>query len=308
MLRALIIDDHTYWQELIAEILETDGYQTVTAANRKEAVALIKASIEEKNHFQIVTLDHNLVDSDSTNVGVVESQAVLDLLRHEYPAPLGVIVVSGRADTRDVRQYLRNTVGTEQESTNSVIDLDFVDKNGFRIAEFKQIAAQMIGKVTAQTQAAAKAQRDQLFVSYSHLDAKWLDRIKTMLKPVLRKNTEVKFWDDTQIAKGAQWYDEIATALRSAKVALLLVSANFLNSEFIHSVELPALLEGAKKDGVTMLWVAVSHSMYKETPLNNFQCVNDPSRPLDSLGRKSDVDKAVVEICEHIKRAMEDDH
>jgi hypothetical protein len=143
--------------------------------------------------------------------------------------------------------------------------------------------------------------RDQVFVSYSHKDVQWLDRLKINLKPSVRAG-RLTVWDDQLIAPSAKWRDEIETALTSAKVALLLVSPDFLASDFIADHELPVLLESAKKDGVKILWVAVRYSNYKDTEIEQYQAINDPQTPLDSLS-SAEVDKEFVKICEVIRAA-----
>jgi hypothetical protein len=95
---------------------------------------------------------------------------------------------------------------------------------------------------------------DQVFISYSHRDKKFMEELQTHLKPYLRSGT-ITSWSDRQIAPGSQWFDEIQGGLNKTKAAVLLVSPEFLASDFIHEHELGPLLKEAKAGGVKILWV-----------------------------------------------------
>jgi len=144
--------------------------------------------------------------------------------------------------------------------------------------------------------------RDQIFVSYSHKDQKWLERLQNHLKPTIRTGA-IDVWDDRRIKLGALWREEISAALGRARVAILLVTSDFLASDFIAEHELPVILDAARAEGVTILWVAVKDSAYRETEIARYQCANEPERPLSRM-HHAHVDAELVKICSQVKMAF----
>src|SRR3954451_23744598 len=121
--------------------------------------------------------------------------------------------------------------------------------------------------------------RTKVFISYSHKDQEWLDRLKRHLKPLVREGN-LDCWDDTHIRPGDDWKQEILTALDTAQVAVLLISANFFASDFIDKNELSPLLAAAEAKGVLILPVIISASRFARIPnLARFQAVNPLDRP-----------------------------
>ncbi len=143
--------------------------------------------------------------------------------------------------------------------------------------------------------------RDQVFISYSHRDKKWLTRLQKMLKPLIRGGT-IDVWADTEIKAGANWQEEIENALAQARVAVLLVSADFLASDFIVEEELPPLLRAAEEEGVTILWLYLSPCHFEETPIGDFQAAHDVQASLLELPFPKQ-QRALLEISRQIKEA-----
>lgn len=170
------------------------------------------------------------------------------------------------------------------------------------LSEFmKLVLSPLEAKQDLQPQIEQPASR--VFVSYSHEDDKWLDRLRVFLKPLVREG-QIDLWSDKRIAPGSQWRAQIDSALNEAAVAVLLISANFLASDFIAEAELPVLLAAAEKRGLTVLPVIVGPSQFSKIPgLAKFQAVNSPDRPLTSL-RQNDRDEVLNDVANTIRDLM----
>lgn len=121
-----------------------------------------------------------------------------------------------------------------------------------------------------------------VFVSYSHKDRRWLDRLQVHLAP-LTHSLEIDLWDDTKLRPGSKWRQEIRSAVDCADVAILIISADFLASDFIRTNELPPLLRSAQEEGTLIVPIIASPSLFlRNNELSQFQAVNAPSIPLIS--------------------------
>ena len=86
-------------------------------------------------------------------------------------------------------------------------------------------------------------QQPTVFISYSHDDEAWKDRLVKHLEPLRQQGLLHEVWRDRSIAAGAQWEQEIFDGIDASSVALFLVSANSLGSDYIMQTEAPRLLE-----------------------------------------------------------------
>jgi len=141
-----------------------------------------------------------------------------------------------------------------------------------------------------------------VFISYSHKDAKWLEKLKQFLRP-LEDQELIRVWDDTEIRPGSDWLDEIRKALESARVAVFLLTQNFLDSPFIREKELPVLIEAAKNRGCLIFWIAVSSTTFEDSPLAKFQGAIPPSAPLDLMS-EPEQSKVLTDIYRKMKAAV----
>jgi hypothetical protein len=105
-----------------------------------------------------------------------------------------------------------------------------------------------------------------VFICYSHKDEKEKDQLVTHLG-ALKKLDLIDIWDDRQITPGTVWEQEVLQAITRSTVALLLVSANFLNSEVINNLEIPQFLERHAKDETFMMYpIIIKPCSWKAVP------------------------------------------
>ncbi len=144
--------------------------------------------------------------------------------------------------------------------------------------------------------------KQSVFVSYSHQDASYLERLKKHFVP-LQNKYEISLWCDTDIKPGELFNPEILKSLNKASVAVLMVSADFLASDFIRNNELPLLLKAGIKKGKTIIPVIVSPCRFlQEEMLSQFQAINPPSKPLSkqTFTQKEETYVKIVDRIEQI--------
>ncbi|HKR11916.1 MAG TPA: TIR domain-containing protein [Pyrinomonadaceae bacterium] len=144
-----------------------------------------------------------------------------------------------------------------------------------------------------------KPKRTGIFISYSRSDKDWLDLLKLHLNRYVQV-PQASYWDDTQIKAGEKWFDEIAEALASAKIAVLLVSETFLTSPFIGKHEVPVIREAFQSGEMTIFWIPIGSSGYKNTWLVDHQAAHNPELPLKSLSHW-EAAKVLEELCKQLR-------
>jgi tetratricopeptide (TPR) repeat protein len=139
-----------------------------------------------------------------------------------------------------------------------------------------------------------------VFISYSHKDEEWKDRLVTHLG-VLQQEGIFNVWDDRRIGAGEDWYQEIHEAMAAASVAILLVSAHSLTSEFILREEVARLLKRRDKEGLRIFPVIVKPCAWDEVKwLARMQVRPKDGRPL-SAGTEHQIDADLTAIAKEVK-------
>jgi len=146
-------------------------------------------------------------------------------------------------------------------------------------------------------------QRTTIFVSYCHRNKRWLDRLKVHLKPYDRRG-DLDLWDDSKIDPGDRWHTAISDAIDRAAASVLLISADFLASDFVAVHELPKLLHKAERAGARIIPIFVEPCELASHPeLAAFQALNSPNKPLAEASRV-EAERVLVRAVEAIGKLL----
>jgi hypothetical protein len=143
-----------------------------------------------------------------------------------------------------------------------------------------------------------------VFISYSHQDEKWKDRLLTQLR-VLQQQSILELWHDRRIGAGADWYQDICQAMDAAHVAVLLISAHFLTSSFILQEEVARLLTRRQQEGLPIVPILITPCPWRQVPwLTRMQLRPIDARPL-SAGNDHQIETELTAVAEEIAALMQ---
>ncbi|MCP4698112.1 MAG: ROK family protein [Gammaproteobacteria bacterium] len=138
----------------------------------------------------------------------------------------------------------------------------------------------------------------ELFISYSHQDESWRDKLETHLA-ILKRQGVISTWHDRKIEPGVEWAGEIDKHIESADVILLLISPDFLASTYCYEIEMKRALQRHEKKDARVIPVILRPSDWKPTPFSKLQAV-----PRDgvAISKWGDEDDAFLSIAENIRQ------
>jgi len=137
----------------------------------------------------------------------------------------------------------------------------------------------------------------RVFYSYAHEDEELREEFAKHLR-VLERNQVIESWYDHMIAPGAEWSKEIAKQLESADIIALLVSSDFLDSDYCYNIEMKRALKRHKLGEVQVLPIIVRASMWEESPLSELKALPKDAIPVTLWTNR---DEAWTDVARGIK-------
>src|SRR5437667_1664706 len=119
----------------------------------------------------------------------------------------------------------------------------------------------------------------EVFISYAHEDQALLKEMEKHLATLKRQNI-IASWYDGNIMPGTEWESQIMERLNSAQIILLLVSADFINSDFCYSIEMEQALTRQKTDQARVIPIILRPVDWKGTPFAKLQALPTGDKPV----------------------------
>lgn len=142
----------------------------------------------------------------------------------------------------------------------------------------------------------------EVFISYSHADRKLQDELARHLSN-LRKQGIISNWFDGDILPGTEWRIELMKHLNQANIILLLVSADFIDSDFCYDIEMTRAIERHKADEARVLPIILRPCDWVGTPFAELQALPSNAKPVVTWPTH---DEAFADVIKGIRKAIND--
>jgi tetratricopeptide (TPR) repeat protein len=154
------------------------------------------------------------------------------------------------------------------------------------------------------TSTPAASQPVQIFFSYAHRDEALRDELAKHLD-ILRRQGVISTWHDRCITAGREWAGEIDRELETADIILLLISVDFLSSDYINDVELTRAMARHEAQSARVIPVILRPCRWQRGAFAKLQALPTDSEPVTS-GKWASQDDAFLVVAQGIERAAEE--
>lgn len=140
-----------------------------------------------------------------------------------------------------------------------------------------------------------------LFYSYSHKDEELRNQLEIHLA-LLRRQGFIHHWHDRRIGAGQEWAGAIDANLESAQIILLLVSADFIASDYCYEKETARAIERHEAGEARVIPVLLRAVDWTDAPFAKLQALPKDGKPVTAW---ADRDAAWLDVAQGIRKAVE---
>lgn len=153
---------------------------------------------------------------------------------------------------------------------------------------------------TSERHAGSASDKVKIFISYAREDREWVNKLDKHLAVLKRRYVES--WTDSEILPGDSWNEEIRRKLNEADIILLMVSPDFLNSEFIYKEELPLAWSRHQAGNALVIPIILRPSSWELEEYASLQALPRSARPISQWPNE---DEAFVDVVNGLRKVIE---
>jgi TIR domain/WD domain, G-beta repeat len=143
----------------------------------------------------------------------------------------------------------------------------------------------------------------KIFCCYAHEDEALLNQLKKHLMPLQRQGV-IDIWHDRDISAGTDWEQEIKVQLNTAQIILLLVSPDFMASDYCYSIEMTKAMERHNRGEAVVIPIILRAVYFQKAPFGKLQALPTDAKPVKSK-HWNDQDEAFFNVAEGIRLVAE---
>ena len=144
----------------------------------------------------------------------------------------------------------------------------------------------------------------KIFFSYSHSDENLRNKLANHLK-IFEREGIIESWHDRRIVPGQEWSKEISQHLNSAHIILLLVSSDFLSSDYCWDIEVKRAMELHKNDEAIVIPIILRDCLWDSAPFGRLQALPIHGKPVTASKYWSNQDEAFTCVAKGIRDTVQ---
>jgi CheY-like chemotaxis protein len=269
----LLVDDNRDLLHFLDRLMSHAGWKIHTAESASESRNLVP-----QHKFDAALLDFMLPDGNGVELAVELRRAVPEIL---------IIIMTAA------------TLPPEEAALCEEHDFPILPKPFLASDVMNQIRRRL--EVQPKAEIVFTSRALSVFFCYSHRDEKLRDRLDAQLS-ALRHMNIIHSWHDRKIAPGADFNETIDRYLNSADMILLLVSPDFLNSEYCYRIEMKRALERHQRGEARVIPVILRPTDWEKTPFAHLQAVPRDGKAITLWPNR---DQGYLDAAKRIRQAAE---
>lgn len=141
----------------------------------------------------------------------------------------------------------------------------------------------------------------EVFFSYAREDEALRNELATHLS-LMKRQKIIKMWHDRDLAAGTEWEPELLAHLDAARVILLLISNNFLTSDYSYDIELERAMERHKRGEARVIPIILKPCDWHDAPFGGLQALPRNAKPVTTWDNQ---DEAFLDVAKGIRKAVQ---